>query len=77
MLIQARRDLCKTTVYQIRMRRRSAIEGTNSELKRGYGGGKCRYRGLAKTEGQLLFAGAGCNLRRWAARSVWLSKQNR
>ncbi len=77
MLVQARRDLCKTTDYQIRMRRRNGIEGTNSELKRGYAARQSRYRGLAKTDLHLQFAGAACNLRRWAARSVWSARANR
>ena len=77
MLVQARRDLCKTVDYQISMRRRNGIEGTNSEFKRGYGARRSRYRGLAKTDVQMQFVGAACNLRRWAARSVWLAKENR
>ena len=75
MLVQARRKLCKTAAYQARMHRRNALEGTNSELKRGYGIRRCRYRGLAKTNVQMLFAGAACNLRRWAARLCWLDRQ--
>jgi len=77
MLVQARRELCKTIDYQIRMHRRSGIEGSNSELKRGYDARQSRYRGLKKTDVQMQFAGAACNLRRWAARSVWLLKENR
>jgi hypothetical protein len=77
MLLQDRRDLCKTADYKIRMRRRNGIEGTNSEIKRGYGARRSRYRGRAKTDVQMQFVGAACNLRRWAVRSVWLSKENR
>ena len=56
--------------------RRSGIEGTHSELKRGYGIRRCRYRGKAKTDLQMQFAGAACNLRRWANRWCWLSRNN-
>ncbi len=75
MLVQARRLLCRTPEYQARMRRRNAIEGTNSELKRGLGIRKCRYRGQAKTNVQMQLSGAACNLRRWAARTCWLARK--
>jgi len=74
-LIQERRDLCKTKEYQKQLRRRSGIEGTNSELKRGYGMRRCRYRGLAKTNLQNQLTAAACNLRRWAARLSWERRQ--
>ena len=75
MLTQARRHLCKTPEYQLRMRRRSGIEGTHSELMRGYGLRRSRYRGEKKTDLQMLFTAAACNLRRWAARLCWQSRQ--
>jgi hypothetical protein len=75
MLVQARRALCRTPEYRRRLCRRSGIEGTHSELKRGYGIRRCRYRGLARTDGQMHFAAAACNLRRWAARLAWTAKQ--
>jgi hypothetical protein len=75
MLVQTRRSLCRTPEYQARMRRRSGIEGTNSELKRGLGIRRCRYRGRAKTNVQMQLSGAACNLRRWAARICWLARQ--
>jgi IS5 family transposase len=76
MLVQARRALCRTPAYQERMRRRSGIEGTNSEVKRRYGIRRCRYRGLAKTNVQMHFASAACNLQRWAARLCWLASRS-
>ena len=76
MLVQARRKLCRTPAYQERMRRRAGIEGTNSEVKRRYGIRKCRYRGLAKTNVQMHFASAACNLQRWAARLCWLANRS-
>jgi hypothetical protein len=77
MRVQARRRLCRTPAYRMRMRRRSGIEGTISELKRGYGIRRCRYRGLPKTDLQMQFAGAACNLRRWAARLCWIARSSR
>jgi IS5 family transposase len=75
MTIQARRQLCKTPEYRKRMMRRSGIEGTHSELKRGYGLQRCRYKGRAKADLQAQFTAAACNLRRWAARLCWLDRQ--
>jgi len=75
-LTQARRDLCKTQEYQTRMNRRSAIEGTNSELKRGYGLNRARYRGHKRTDIQMQYTAAACNLRRWANRLCWLARKN-
>ena len=75
MIAQERRNLCKTPEYQLRMHRRSGIEGTHSELARGYGIRRSRYRGLEKTDIQMQFTAAACNLRRWAVRLCWLSRQ--
>jgi hypothetical protein len=75
MVAQERRNLCKTPEYQRRMHRRSGIEGTHSELTRGYGIRRSRYRGLEKTDIQMQFTAAACNLRRWAVRLCWLSRQ--
>jgi len=75
MIAQERRNLCKTPEYQLRMHRRSGIEGTHSELSRGYGIRRSRYRGLEKTHLQMQFTAAACNLRRWAVRICWLRRQ--
>lgn len=72
---QARRNLCKTLDYQTRLHLRSAIEGTNSELKRGYGLGHARYRGIKKTDIQMQYTAAACNIRRWANRLCWLARK--
>jgi hypothetical protein len=75
MIVQERRALCKTTEYQQRLCRRSGIEGTHSELTRGYKLRRSRYRGLSKTDIQMQFTAAACNLRRWAVRRAWLDRQ--
>ena len=76
MIVQERRNLCKTPEYQLLMHRRSGIEGTHSELTRGYMIRRSRYRGLKKTHIQMLFTAAACNLRRWAVRLCWIRRQN-
>ena len=76
MTVQARRDLCKTPDYQIHMHKRSAIEGSHSELVRGYGMRRCRYKGRLKTELQSQFTAAACNLRRWSRRLCWEQHKN-
>jgi IS5 family transposase len=75
MLVQQRRQLCRSPEYQRSMQRRNGIEGTQSECVRGYGARRCRYRGLARTSLQMQFIGAACNLRRWANRRCWLARR--
>jgi IS5 family transposase len=75
MTVQERRRLAKTHEYKSRMHRRSGIEGTNSEIKRGYGIRRARYRGLAKFDLQSQTTAVACNIRRWAVRSCWLARQ--
>lgn len=77
MIVQDRRNLCRTPEYKLRMRRRNGIEGTNSELKRGYGLRRCRYRGLKRTDIQMQMSAAACNIRRWSVRLCWIARQNR
>lgn len=69
--IQARRREMKTGAYRQRMHKRNGVEGTISELKRGYGLRRCRYRGLMKAGLQNYLIGAACNIKRWARRLVW------
>jgi transposase len=44
---------------------RNAIEGTLSELVRGYGLRRARYKGFAKVDLQNQFIAAACNIKRW------------
>ena len=66
---------CQDSAYRLRMHRRSGIEGTHSELTRGYQLCRSRYRSRAKTEIQVQFTVAACNLRRWAVRRCWMRRQ--
>ena len=43
----------------------------HSELVRGYGLRRCRYKGKNKTGLQAQFTATACNLRRWARRLCW------
>ena len=63
-LLQQRRREMQTVAFKLDMRKRNGIEGTQSELVRGYGLRQARYRGLAKVRLQNYFIGAACNIRR-------------
>ena len=74
-LLQARRREMATEAYQLDMRRRNGIEGTQSELVRAYGLRHARYRGKTKVRLQNYFIGAACNLRRLSRRLAWQAAQ--
>ena len=70
-LLQARRREMQTQAYQLDMRRRNGIEGTQSELIRAHGLRHSRYRGKAKARLQNYLIGAACNIRRLFRRIAW------
>jgi hypothetical protein len=72
--LQARRQEQKTEAFKRRVRRRNAIEGTQSELVRGHGLRQARYRGLLKIQLQNYLTGAACNIKRWIRRQIWLGQ---
>jgi hypothetical protein len=74
-VLQARRQEQKTDAFQQKTKRRNAIEGTQSELVRGHGLRRARYRGKAKVRLQNYFIGAACNAKRWIKRTIWELKQ--
>ncbi len=69
--LQARRKEQQTEDFKERMKRRNAIEGTQSELVRAHGMRRARYRGLAKVSLQNYLVGAACNAKRWLRRLAW------
>jgi transposase len=69
--LQARRREQRTEAFKLRYRRRNAIEGTESELVRGHGLRRARYRGLAKAGLQSYLTAAACNVKRWVRRTAW------
>jgi len=73
--LQARRQLMHTKEFKNDMCHRNGIEGTQSELVRGYGLRHARYRGSSKVRLQNYFIGAACNLKRWCRRIAWETKQ--
>ena len=74
-LLQDRRREMKTDAFKQEMHRRNGIEGTQSELVRGYGLRHARYRGLVKVRLQNYLIGAACNLRRLCRRLAWEAAQ--
>ncbi len=73
--LQARRQEQKTEAFKKRMKHRNGIEGTQSEMVRGHGLRRARYRSLAKSKLQNYFIGAACNVKRWLRREAWKIKQ--
>jgi transposase len=76
-LLQARRQQMQTEAFKQEMHRRNGIEGTQSELVRGYGLRQARYRGRAKVRLQNYLIGAACNIRRLFRRLAWEATQAR
>lgn len=74
-VLQARRQEQQTDAFKQRMKHRNGIEGTQSELVRGHGLRRARYRGLAKVKLQNYFIGAACNVKRWLRREAWQLQQ--
>jgi transposase len=73
--LQARRQEQKTDVFKEKMKRRNALEGSQSELVRAHGLRRARYRGHAKARLQNYFIGAACNAKRWIKRIQWQLRQ--
>jgi transposase len=74
-LLQDRRREMQTDAFKQEMHRRNGIEGTQSELVRGYGLRQARYRGKAKVRLQNYLIGAACNIRRLFRRIAWQALQ--
>jgi len=72
---QARRQLMRTEAFKKDMHHRNGIEGTQSELVRGYGLRRARYRGRKKARLQNYLIGAACNIKRWCRRVTWEAQQ--
>jgi hypothetical protein len=71
MVLQQRRREQKSDHFRERMRRRNGIEGRHSELVRGHGLRRARYRGRAKVDLQNQFIGTACNVKRWLRLIAW------
>ena len=75
MFLQGRREEMQTEAFKQKTKRRNGIEGSVSELVRGYGLRKARYRGRGKVRLQNYMIGAACNVKRWFRRMVWEAQQ--
>jgi transposase len=64
-VLQQRRRDQQSEEFKLQMRQRNAIEGTISELVRGHGLRRARYKGFAKVDLQNQLIAAACNIKRW------------
>lgn len=63
-VLEARRAEAKTEAFRQKLHLRAGVEGTISELVRGHGLRRARYRGKKKLRLQCLFTGVAVNLKR-------------
>jgi hypothetical protein len=63
--LQQRRREQQSPEFKRRMHQRNGIEGTLSELVRGHGLRRARYKGFAKVDLQNQLVAAACNVKRW------------
>lgn len=71
-LIQARRQEASTEAFKEEMNTRAGVEGTVSELVRGHGARRSRFRGMKKNRLQALFVASAVNLKRLAFCALFL-----
>jgi transposase len=64
-LVQKRREQMREAEFSKSMHPRNGIEGTHSELVRGHGMRRTKYRGLSRVGLSHYFMGAACNLKRY------------
>jgi hypothetical protein len=64
-LVEQRRKEMKERGFSKDMHPRNGIEGTHSELVRGHGMRRTKYRGLSRVGLSNYFIGAACNVKRY------------
>lgn len=64
-LVQKRREEMKQADFSKKMHPRNGIEGTLSELVRGHGLRRTKYRGLSRVRLSHYLMGAACNVKRY------------
>ena len=74
---QQRRREMKQTEFSRAMHPRNGIEGTHSELVRGHGLRRTKYRGFNRVGLSHYFMGAACNVKRYLKRLPSRSKWRR
>src|SRR5258708_7840635 len=73
--LQQRRRQQQSQEFKLRMQQRNGVEGTISELVRGHGLRRARYKGFAKVDLQNQFIAAACNIKRWLQKLIkWSSE---
>jgi Transposase DDE domain/Transposase domain (DUF772) len=75
--LQQRRREQQTSEFKLRMQHRNGIEGTISELVRGHGLRRARYKGFAKVDLQNQLIAAACNIKRWLQKLIKWSSEAR
>jgi transposase len=63
--LQQRRREQQMPAFKRRLQQRNGIEGTLSELVRGHGLRRARYKGFGKVDLQNQLIAAACNVKRW------------
>ena len=67
-LVQKRREQMRADNFTQSMHPRNGIEGTHSELVRGHGLRRTKYRGFNRVALSHYFMGAACNVKRYLKR---------
>jgi transposase len=69
-ILQQRRREQQSPEFRLQMQQRNGIEGTISELVRGHGLRRARYKGFAKVDLQNQLVAAACNIKRWLQKLI-------
>ncbi len=69
-VLQQRRREQQSPAFKLQMQQRNGIEGSISELVRGHGLRRARYRGFAKVDLQNQLVAAACNIKRWLQKLI-------
>ena len=73
--LQQRRRQQQSPEFKLLMQQRNGIEGSISELVRGHGLRRARYKGFAKVDLQNQLVAAACNVKRWLQKVIKAASQ--
>jgi transposase len=76
-ILQQRRREQQSPEFRLQMQQRNGIEGTISELVRGHGLRRARYKGFAKVDLQNQLVAAACNIKRWLQKLIKLASRTK
>jgi len=74
-VLQQRRREEQTEDFKLRMHQRNGIEGTISELVRGHGMRRARYRAFEKVDLQNQLIATACNIKQWLEKLARVAPQ--